>query len=639
MRRKNMLALGISVVLGVGASSTLAYALPLEQEESHQTSASEVGNTEETASNTATVAEEDAEKDTAEDSSAVEEMEDSDKEKEEAEEESSLSTEALGGTDRAAEETLTPLSRSRRALADPPYYASEEEEKADRKNRIISLTAEFHIADAAARDHMKVVRKKEIDVVSYAVRDINAPRHPELLSIQPDRIVEKKVGDNTWEVYTLDYFTPGVYRYKYVLEIEKGSTLFLLLGKDYGDGKAFSRTGILLKTKFISNISNESNRLQPTIALETDSAKGRKYLLEGKEFTVEAQKTISKVYLKSSFDIHNVHVGDLMKRATLSTEKIVLTDGTEITPDKNPLFFTNPYDSYPNNPDQWKLLLDSFKTEEGYIGDVFNINETKAFDPGRYQISYLLQQNHIIDKYRLLMKGTDDNYGKGTEFYVNNELYITEIPAKPEADLTPRPLITSPLFDAKKVENPSNNSSGNSASSFRGNSGSSSSSSSSGGSSSSSGGSGGSSGGGSGSFKVSSSFSGKVLGVDRSLSGGQWIQDEKGWWYKRADGSYPKNSWGYEAYNGTSYWYYFLDSGYMATGWVDVNGSKYYLFPNSDGWKGRMLTGWQWIDGNCYYLDSQGQNECALYRNTTTPDGYAVDAEGRWVVNGAVQKQ
>ena len=639
MRRKNMLALGISVVLGVGASSTLAYALPLEQEESHQTSASEVGNTEETASNTATVAEEDAEKDTAEDSSAVEEMEDSDKEKEEAEEESSLSTEALGGTDRAAEETLTPLSRSRRALADPPYYASEEEEKADRKNRIISLTAEFHIADAAARDHMKVVRKKEIDVVSYAVRDINAPRHPELLSIQPDRIVEKKVGDNTWEVYTLDYFTPGVYRYKYVLEIEKGSTLFLLLGKDYGDGKAFSRTGILLKTKFISNISNESNRLQPTIALETDSAKGRKYLLEGKEFTVEAQKTISKVYLKSSFDIHNVHVGDLMKRATLSTEKIVLTDGTEITPDKNPLFFTNPYDSYPNNPDQWKLLLDSFKTEEGYIGDVFNINETKAFDPGRYQISYLLQQNHIIDKYRLLMKGTDDNYGKGTEFYVNNELYITEIPAKPEADLTPRPLITSPLFDAKKVENPSNNSSGNSASSFRGNSGSSSSSSSSGGSSSSSGGSGGSSGGGSGSFKVSSSFSGQVLGVDRSLSGGQWIQDEKGWWYKRADGSYPKNSWGYEAYNGTSYWYYFLDSGYMATGWVDVNGSKYYLFPNSDGWKGRMLTGWQWIDGNCYYLDSQGQNECALYRNTTTPDGYAVDAEGRWVVNGAVQKQ
>ena len=154
-----MLALGLSFVLGVGASSTLAYALPLEQEESLQKGTSEGEIAEETASNTATVAEED----TAEDSSAVEEKEASDKEKEETEEteeESSLSTEALGGTDRAAEETLTPLSRSRRALADPPYYASEEEEKADRKNRIISLTAEFHIADAAARDHMKVVRKK-----------------------------------------------------------------------------------------------------------------------------------------------------------------------------------------------------------------------------------------------------------------------------------------------------------------------------------------------------------------------------------------------------------------------------------------------------------------------------------------------
>ena len=57
------------------------------------------------------------------------------------------------------------------------------------------------------------------------------------------------------------------------------------------------------------------------------------------------------------------------------------------------------------------------------------------------------------------------------------------------------------------------------------------------------------------------------------------------------------------------------------------------------GWKGRMLTGWQWIGGNCYYLDPQGQNEGALYRNTTTPDGFTVDSEGRWVVNGVVQKQ
>ena len=618
MRRKNMLALGLSFVLGVGASSTLAYALPLEQEESLQKGTSEGEIAEETASNAETVAEED----TKEESSVVEEMEASDKEKEESEEESSLSTEALGGTDRATEETLTPLSRSRRALADTPHYANEEEEKADRKNRILSVTAEIDTADVAARDHMKVIRNKDINIVGYSVQQYGVPKDFSLLHIQPNRIVEKKVNGE-WEVYNLDYYTPGVYRYKYIFEIQKGSDLYFMLRDD--DDDLFNKTGVYINTKFYYQISNNSNRISKILPLELDSAKGRKYLLISKEFTVEAQKTISKVYLRSSFDIHNVHVGDLMKRATLSTEKVVLTDGTELKPDNSELFFVNAYRTYRDRLDQWNLLLKSFKTEDGYKGDVSNIQETKAFTPGRYQIAYLLQQNHKIDKYRFLVKGTDDDYGNGTEFYVNNELYTTK-PVVPETDLTPTAFLFSPLFDAKKVESTSKNNSGNSS---RGNSGSS------GGSSSGSGG----SGGGSGSFKVSSSLSGQVLGVDRSLSGGQWIQDEKGWWYKRPDGSYPKNSWGYEAYNGKSYWYYFLDSGYMATGWVDVNGSKYYLFPNSDGWKGRMLTGWQWIDGNCYYLDSQGQNEGALYRNTTTPDGYAVDAEGRWVVNGVVQKQ
>ena len=619
MRRKNMLALGLSFVLGVGASSTLAYALPLEQEESLQKGTSEGEIAEETASNAETVAEED----TKEESSVVEEMEASDKEKEESEEESSLSTEALGGTDRATEETLTPLSRSRRALADTPHYANEEEEKADRKNRILSVTAEIDTADVAARDHMKVIRNKDINIVGYSVQQYGVPKDFSLLHIQPNRIVEKKVNGE-WEVYNLDYYTPGVYRYKYIFEIQKGSDLYFML-RDDDDDDLFNKTGVYINTKFYYQISNNSNRISKILPLELDSAKGRKYLLISKEFTVEAQKTISKVYLRSSFDIHNVHVGDLMKRATLSTEKVVLTDGTELKPDNSELFFVNEYRTYRDRLDQWNLLLKSFKTEDGYKGDVSNIQETKAFTPGRYQIAYLLQQNHKIDKYRFLVKGTDDDYGNGTEFYVNNELYTTK-PVVPETDLTPTAFLFSPLFDAKKVESTSKNNSGNSS---RGNSGSS------GGSSSGSGG----SGGGSGSFKVSSSLSGQVLGVDRSLSGGQWIQDEKGWWYKRPDGSYPKNSWGYEAYNGKSYWYYFLDSGYMATGWVDVNGSKYYLFPNSDGWKGRMLTGWQWIDGNCYYLDSQGQNEGALYRNSTTPEGFTVDAEGRWVVNGAVQKQ
>ena len=617
MRRKNMLALGLSFVLGVGASSTLTYALPLEQEESLQTGNLEEKNAEETASNTETA----VEKDTTEESSAVEEREASDKEKEEAEEESSLSTEALGGTDRAAEETLTPLSRSRRALADTPRYASEEEEKEDRRNRILSVTTAFEIPDIAARDHMKVIRDRALKVKAISLSLSDKGENPQPLSIQPNRIVEKKINGQ-WDVYSLDYYTPGVYRYKYILEIEKNSPLYLMTGdKNYGETMQVS--SVFINSSFAYNVDNQSRFLDFDRVLEGDSSRGRKYLFKSREFTVEEQKIISKVYLKSSFDIHNVYVGDLMKRVTLTLDKIVLPDGTEQRPGIEP-YAMNAYKEFPNNLNQFQMFLNSHKMEDGTLGDISDISESKAFTAGRYQIKYLFRPNYKVEKYRFLTMGTDDDYGNGTEFYVNNELY-TNTPVVPEYALTPSTKLTSPKFDVKEKTKYSNNSSGNSTSS--------------GGSSSGSGSSGGSSGGGSGSFKVSSSLSGQVLGVDRSLSGGQWIQDEKGWWYKRPDGSYPKNSWGYEAYNGKSYWYYFLDSGYMATGWVDVNGSKYYLFPNSDGWKGRMLTGWQWIDGNCYYLDAQGQNEGALYRNTTTPDGFTVDSEGRWVVNGAVQKQ
>lgn len=45
--------------------------------------------------------------------------------------------------------------------------------------------------------------------------------------------------------------------------------------------------------------------------------------------------------------------------------------------------------------------------------------------------------------------------------------------------------------------------------------------------------------------------------------------------------------------------------------------------------------GWMWIDGNCYYfLDRYRQTKVM---NGTTPDGYTVDEQGRWVVNGEVQ--
>ena len=71
---------------------------------------------------------------------------------------------------------------------------------------------------------------------------------------------------------------------------------------------------------------------------------------------------------------------------------------------------------------------------------------------------------------------------------------------------------------------------------------------------------------------------------------GQWKQDTTGWWYDYGNGTWPASSW-------------------------------------------------QWVDGNndgiaeCYYFDQYGY--CLM--NTTTPDGYQVDVNGAWVVNGAVQ--
>lgn len=42
---------------------------------------------------------------------------------------------------------------------------------------------------------------------------------------------------------------------------------------------------------------------------------------------------------------------------------------------------------------------------------------------------------------------------------------------------------------------------------------------------------------------------------------------------------------------------------------------------------------WIWVDGYCYYY----QNAGTILKNTTTPDGYTVDSEGRWALNGIVQ--
>ena len=75
----------------------------------------------------------------------------------------------------------------------------------------------------------------------------------------------------------------------------------------------------------------------------------------------------------------------------------------------------------------------------------------------------------------------------------------------------------------------------------------------------------------------------------------QWKRNDKGWWYEEADGSYPTNAWKLIK----DKWYYFDGVGYMVEN--------------------------RWI-GN-YYLGADG----AMLVSTSTPDGYYVDATGKWV--------
>ena len=71
---------------------------------------------------------------------------------------------------------------------------------------------------------------------------------------------------------------------------------------------------------------------------------------------------------------------------------------------------------------------------------------------------------------------------------------------------------------------------------------------------------------------------------------GSWQKNDTGWWWQRVDGTYPANSW-------------------------------------------------VWIDGNadgvaeCYYFDAAGY----MVADSTTSDGYTVNADGAWVANGTVQ--
>ena len=96
-----------------------------------------------------------------------------------------------------------------------------------------------------------------------------------------------------------------------------------------------------------------------------------------------------------------------------------------------------------------------------------------------------------------------------------------------------------------------------------------------------------------------------------------WVNDNGSWYYLGQDGVMKK--WWVQV-EGT--WYYLNGSGAMQTGWLQDNGTWYYL-EASGAMKANQ---WFEVDGKWYHVDASG----ALSVNTTV-DGYNVNENGEWV--------
>lgn len=87
-----------------------------------------------------------------------------------------------------------------------------------------------------------------------------------------------------------------------------------------------------------------------------------------------------------------------------------------------------------------------------------------------------------------------------------------------------------------------------------------------------------------------------------------WTMDGTNWVYQNEDGSYAVNEWKKSG----KFWFYLGEDGHM------------------------VLNKWHRDDdGKWYYLSQDGN----MLTDTTTPDGYTVNEDGCWTVNGVVQIQ
>ena len=128
------------------------------------------------------------------------------------------------------------------------------------------------------------------------------------------------------------------------------------------------------------------------------------------------------------------------------------------------------------------------------------------------------------------------------------------------------------------------------------------------------------------------------MGSSANTSSQGWENTDRGWKYKESNGSYVTNTWKQvdgiwyffdgDGHIATSWrqidgaWYFFNASGAMLTGWVQSGNDWYYMNPS-----GAMATGWVQSGNDWYYMSPSG----AMLSNTTTADGYRLDASGRWV--------
>ena len=118
----------------------------------------------------------------------------------------------------------------------------------------------------------------------------------------------------------------------------------------------------------------------------------------------------------------------------------------------------------------------------------------------------------------------------------------------------------------------------------------------------------------------------EVDGVKYSFN--QYGAMETGWvsegsdWYHYKDSGAMETGW----FKYTGKWFFFdYETGKMVTGMHEVSGDNYYFNK-----AGEMQVGWIQDKGEWYYFKASG----AMLRNGTTPDGYKVDGEGRWLPNG-----